>query len=192
MSGRGDDKNLGPDLFEDPIEHPEAPREGLRQSILDTLVPETRFRGFERRVAEFIDLDEAATRELLQEAADGASGEWREPLPGVRLLDFDGGERVREAHCGLVSMEPSAAFPRHDHSGHEWAFVLQGEGVEEGTGRVWKPGDLVHSEAGSTHEFRSVGREPFVFVVVLEAPIKVHKGSYIKTQARRLSRRARS
>lgn len=192
MTGRGDDKGFGPDLLQEPIAQPERPSEGLRQSILDTLSPETRFRGFEGRVAEFVDLDIAATREILREAAEGRSREWREPLPGVRLFDFDGGERVREAHCGLVEMGPDAAFPRHDHSGDEWAFVLQGEGLEKGTGRVWKPGDLVHGEAGSSHEFRSVGREPFVFVVVLEAPIKVHKGSYIRNQARRLTRRTRS
>ncbi len=192
MSEPRDSDRLGPDLLDEPLESAEHPSEGLRRSILETVRPETRFRGFADRIASFLDLDASAAREILREAAEATSADWREAMHGVRLFDFVGGERVREAHCGLVRVAPDVAFPRHDHTGDEWTFVLQGEAVEEGTGRVFRPGDLLHSEQGTSHAFHSVGREPFVFVVVLEGPVKVHKGNYLMNEARRILRRARS
>ena len=146
-----------------------APSPRLRETILASLGPATRFEGLRERLSTFLDLSAKSTRELVAEIAHVArrDGPWEDDqVPGLRLLHFDGGVRVAEAHCGLVHIEPGTLYPPHRHRGDEWAFILQGC-AEEDSGAVWRPGDLVHQPAGSTHAFRVVGNEPFVFAVVL-------------------------
>lgn len=155
-------------LASDPL----PPSQELRARLLRALDPATRFEGFAERLAGFLDLGAARTRELLASIAGAASAPWEDDVvPGVRLLHFAGGARVASANCGLVRCEPGALYPRHLHQGDEWAFVLQGEGLED-TGRHWQPGDLIRNPAGSAHSLRSVGEEPFVFAIVLHAGIR--------------------
>ena len=153
-------------------EHPLRPSPELRARLLRALDPATRFEGFAERLAGFLDLGAARARELLASLADAGSAPWEDDVvAGVRLLHFAGGARVANADCGLVRCEPGVLYPRHLHQGDEWAFVLQGEGLED-TGRHWEPGDLIRNPAGSAHSFRSVGEEPFVFAIVLHAGIR--------------------
>jgi quercetin dioxygenase-like cupin family protein len=151
---------------------PLAASRELRERLLRSLDPVTRFEGFAERLAAFLDLGLARTRELLASLAAAGSAPWEDDLvAGVRLLHFAGGPRVAGADCGLVRCEPGVLYPRHLHRGDEWAFVLQGEGLED-SGRRWQPGDLIRNPAGSAHSFRSVGEEPFVFAIVLREGIR--------------------
>ena len=43
---------------------------------------------------------------------------------------------------------------------------------QEETGRVWEPGDVIRNAAGSTHSFRAISDEPFVFVVAVHEGIR--------------------
>ncbi len=153
-------------------EEPLRPGDALGARILASLDPRTRFEGFAERVAALLDLGLERTREILAHVADVARAPWEDDrVAGVRLLHFPGGPRVATADCGLVQVAPGVVYPRHLHRGDEWAFVLQGRGQED-TGRVWEPGDVIRNPAGSSHAFRAISDEPFVFVVVVHEGIR--------------------
>lgn len=87
---------------------------------------------------------------------------WRKTaLPGLRLFDVQGGERVRGADVHLVRFSPGMRFPRHRHPGDEALFVLEGS-YRDSSGRVVGPGDLQEMAAGSEHGFVVSRREPCV------------------------------
>jgi quercetin dioxygenase-like cupin family protein len=146
------------------------PSLGLRRRVLASVDPSTRFEGLVERVAGFLDLAPSAAREILR-AADAATGWEATPIAGVRLYHFRGGPRVASFDCGLVAVDPGAAVPRHRHLGAEWSFVLAGSAQEEG-GERWEAGDIVMRPPASTHGFRALGAEPFLFAVVLMGGIE--------------------
>lgn len=157
-------------------EEPQRPSPGLRARILASLDPGTRLEAFAERVASFLDLGLGRTRELLASVAEAARAPWEDDrVAGVRLLHFPGGPRLAAADCGLVHVAPGVVYPRHLHRGDEWAFVLRGRGQED-TGRVWEPGDVIRNPAGSTHSFRAISDEPFVFVVAAHEGIRFTNG----------------
>lgn len=169
MSSRKTYPELERDLLDltDSGEEGVAPGPALRERLLATLDEGSRFAGFVRRVASFLDLDPDRTRSLLGRVAEVAGPAWEDGrLQGVRLHHFDGGPRLAGAHCGLVYVVPGISYPAHLHRGDEWAFVLQGTARED-SGRLWAPGDVVRSPEGSRHSFTALGPEPFVFVVVV-------------------------
>ncbi|HEU4429392.1 MAG TPA: cupin domain-containing protein [Myxococcota bacterium] len=182
MSAR-EAKLLQPDLMEaDAGAEPVAPSDELRANVLRSALGHGELASFGRRFAELFDLAEPRALELLGLVQRVGEAPWeRIALPGdgerVQLLHFAGGPRVASADCGLVSLAPGVRFPLHEHAGDEWSFVLSGAAEEEGTGASWLPGDLVHRPAGSRHAFRVTSREPLVFAVVLEAPIRMVGGA---------------
>jgi quercetin dioxygenase-like cupin family protein len=163
------------ELATDPV----SPRPALRASLLRSIGRESALGGFAERVATFFDLPAARGLELARLAARADEAPWVDgqasgllPFAGVRLLHFEGGPRVAEADCGLVSVAPGVRFAEHSHAGEEWSLVLAGSAEEEGTGVVWRAGDVVHRAAGSAHAFTITSREPFVFAVVLDDRIR--------------------
>lgn len=167
------------DLFPDLVDlaaaegEPPVPSPGLRERVLASLVPGTRFAGFEERLAQLFDLPLARVRELGSAIERVADAPWDDDVvPGVRLLHFAGGERCARAHCGIVHVAPGAVYPRHRHARSEWSFVLSGCAEDLDTGRRLAPGDLAEQPAGSAHAFRALGDEPYVFAVLLWGPIE--------------------
>jgi len=150
----------------DALIEPVAPSAGLRERVLRSADPRSRFEGFAVRVAELFDFSVERAREILAAIGDPGAA-WVDPgIPGVRLFHFEGGPRVAGADCGLVALEPGVEFVPHVHRGGEWSLNLQGSAVED-SGQTFEPGDLVHRGDGSRHTFRSIGDEPYVFAVVL-------------------------
>jgi anti-sigma factor ChrR (cupin superfamily) len=150
---------------------PRQPGEGLRNRLLASLDPDTRFEGFVERLAVFLDLGADRVRRLLATVPEAPGGSWQASgLPGIHLLPFAGGPRIATAECLLIQLEPGRIFPSHRHRGDEWGFVLQGSAEEDG-GRRFEPGDIVHKAPGSAHSFQALGTEPFVFAVVLHLGI---------------------
>jgi putative transcriptional regulator len=168
---------LYPDLVEgDPADDAPMPTPRLRERVLASTNRGTRFEGFVARLAAFLDLGPEAARELLARVEHADEPPWvggTAAPGGARILHFSGGPRLGAAHCGLVHLVPHTRFPHHRHLGDEWSFVLSGSAEDEGTGRVWAPGDLVHKPPGSSHALRVVGDLPFVFAVVLGAGIQI-------------------
>ncbi len=119
-----------------------------------------RYAPFFERLADLWDLPVDRVEAVLERAK--APNEWRKAaLPGLRLLDVEGGERVRDADVHLVRFSPGMRFPRHRHPGDEALFVLEGS-YRDTSGRVVRPGDLHEMDAGSEHGF-VVGRgEPCI------------------------------
>jgi len=155
-------------LAAEPIE----PSGQLRDRLLASVTPETRWDGFVSRLSQIFDLAGDRMREILRSPREA----WdRESFPGIAdLLHFDPGPRVAFASdAGLVRLDPGHTFPLHEHTGDEWQLILQGRAEELDSGDIWVPGDLVHRPAGSKHRFRALGDEPFVFAVILHAPIEL-------------------
>ncbi len=150
-----------PALATQPVE----PAGNLDARIQESVAHPDRFHGFLDRLTVFLDLPEPRVRELL-DGIERAAGEWApSELPGVRMRRFEGGPRLSGSECALLWIGPGGSFPRHEHLGHEWGFVLQGE-AEEDSGKVYKPGDIVHKPPGSTHLFTARSDAPFVSFVV--------------------------
>lgn len=114
-----------------------------------------RYAPFFERLSDIWDLPVGDVEAVLERAKSPEA--WRKAaLPGLRLLDVEGGERVRDADVHLVRFSPGMRFPRHRHPGDEALFVLEGS-YRDTSGRVVRPGDLHEMAAGSEHGF-VVGR----------------------------------
>jgi quercetin dioxygenase-like cupin family protein len=145
-----------------------TPSAALREAVLASASQATPLAGFGPRLSAFLDVGRERAAELLRALTRAGEAPWVDGgPPGVRLLHFDGGPRHAGADCGLVQLAAGVRFPRHRHGGEEVAFVLSGEAEEEGTGAVWRPGDVVLRGARSAHAFRALGDRPFAFAVVL-------------------------
>jgi len=156
-----------------PSFEPLRPSDALRQRVLASVEPASRFEGFVARFARLFDLPEARAREVLAAAHTVPSQGWVDtPLAGVRLYHFAGGPRVATADCGLVHLEAGTSFPAHRHIGREWNLVLAGA-IDDSGGESWLPGDLVIKEADSVHHYRAQEGEPLLIAVVLEGGIEL-------------------
>jgi anti-sigma factor ChrR (cupin superfamily) len=119
-----------------------------------------RYAPFYRRLGAVWDLPLEAVVAVLERARSPEA--WRKTsLPGLRLLDVQGGERVQGADVHLVRFSPGMRFPKHRHPGDEALFVLEGS-YRDSSGRVVNPGDLHEMPAGSEHGFVVARREPCV------------------------------
>ncbi len=146
---------------------PIHPTEQLRQKVLASLEPETRFESYVDRLAQFFDMGIDRVRDLLTTIDKVCDPPWEESgIPGTRFLHFNGGQRVASAHCGLVHIEPGDGNPKHQHFGDEWAFILQGR-LQEDSGQVWTSGDIVYKTPGSSHTVHAIGDEPCIYAAVL-------------------------
>jgi quercetin dioxygenase-like cupin family protein len=148
---------------------PVAPRSEARARLLEATQPEARFAGVIGRVQQLLDFSEEQARALLDKIADRAEdlvGWVAGDIEGAHYYHFQPGPRVAAVDCGLVWLEPGVEFPTHRHLGSELNVTLSGRAVE-GSGAVFEPGDVVVRAPNSVHDFRAIGEEPFVFVVVL-------------------------
>ncbi|MCB1877406.1 MAG: cupin domain-containing protein [Chromatiales bacterium] len=145
---------------------PMEPDTQLKARLLRSVEPEGQPLGQEQRLSALFDLGVSRIRELLAAIAELPGGSWRASgIPGVLLLHFPGGPRLATADCGLVHIEAGAVFPRHRHRDIEMALLLQGE-LEDGQGRVYRPGDPSLQQPGSEHQLRVLGDQAAVLAVV--------------------------
>jgi anti-sigma factor ChrR (cupin superfamily) len=115
-----------------------------------------RYAPFFERIATLWDLPVSEVEALLASAQDPTR--WRAPgLPGLRVIDIEGGPNVRGARVTLVRFARGMRFPAHFHPGPEALLVLEGRYLDQ-SGRLVGPGDLHQMSPGSEHWFR-VGRE---------------------------------
>lgn len=125
------------------------------------------FSGFVERFAKLFDLSKTRTDELLAKIHDMADPAWQSiPFPGVTILKFDGGPAVSAATCGIVAVTAGTLFPAHRHSADEAMLVLQGEAIDD-QGNVLSVGDQCLFKVGSSHSFRVISDQSFIFGVVL-------------------------
>jgi len=110
-----------------------------------------RYAPFYERLGAVWDLSVADVVSVLERARQPDA--WHKTaLPGLRLLDVQGGPRVTGADVHLVRFSPGMRFPSHRHPGDEALFVLEGS-YRDSSGRRVGPGDLHEMSAGSEHGF---------------------------------------
>jgi anti-sigma factor ChrR (cupin superfamily) len=158
---------------------PLPPKPILRQRVLASVEPTTLFEGFLDRFAELFDIRLEKARTLLEAAGAVGDQPWVESgLPGIRFLHFDGGQRVADAHCGLVHIDAGQRIPTHQHYGDEWSFILQGRLQEEPSGKIWACGELVYRPPGSAHAIHAVGTDPCLYAAVLFGEFRLSEKDY--------------
>ncbi len=159
-------------------ETPLLPSDSLRDLVLQSINKKTRFDGFIERFADLFDLDNLTSQSLLKKIDHTANRAWESTLlPGVKIMKFPGGPRVSAATCGIVQVKPGKFFPAHQHQGNELILVLQGRALDDNAS-VLAAGDRFNFDTGSSHSFRIIGDETFVFAVVLH---KENKWLWIKS-----------
>ena len=142
------------------------PSDAMRRRLFERAGGVDRFLPFLARACEVFDLPERETEDHLHSI--DREDDWDELVPGVRFRDFDGGEKLGDAHAGLVRVDPGAAFPHHTHIGQESILILQGT-IEDEDGTRWRAGDIIVSEDGTAHEMRAVGDKEVIYAAVVTA-----------------------
>jgi len=149
-----------------------VPPASLRMRLESSLDRTHRFDDLEDIVAELADVPVERARTLLL-GIDAPSTLWDPgPAPGIDLLSFDGGPRVRDAITGFVRHAPGTSFPEHDHVGDEKVLVLQGA-FEDSDGVVYRSGEVATRGPCSPHSYRAVGPLPLVTMAVVQGGVIV-------------------
>lgn len=118
-------------------------------------------------VAALLDIDQATAERAVARLEDPAG--WAPgPAPGVLARFARGGPSRSGATSLFVRQEPRSVFPRHLHRGREIMLVLSGVARERG-GSALGPGARLEKAEGTIHELLTVGREPCICLVVVDA-----------------------
>jgi len=139
---------------------PVAPAPEVKQRLMAS-VGGGRFEGFAARLAKLYDVTVDRARELLGLIERSAS--WRPQIPGISLIDFDGGPAAAAADCGFFRMSPGAMFPPHKHLGEEVTIILAGQIRDPVNDRTIGPGDEYVQLEGSRHYLQCVGPEDCIY-----------------------------
>ncbi len=126
---------------------------------------------FVDRVARVWDLSVAAVQAEFRRALSPDAWE-PGPMPAVTLVHLLGGPATAGADVGIVRFAPGTAFPRHGHSASETYVVLQGR-IDDSSGRVELPGDVVTYDADLVHSFVTDPDQPTIIALVLRGELKI-------------------
>lgn len=148
------------------------PSPDVKKRLLRAITTEERYSPFAVALSKYWDLSVEKVRDILKWVDDGTK-EWIDgPLPGIRLLDFDGGPRVATADVGIVRLPAGLHFPWHRHVGYEVNFVLEGT-LKDYDGTLYGPGDCIEKPANTEHEFWVVSDGGALLAVVIEAGFEI-------------------
>lgn len=92
-------------------------------------------------------------------AASAADGAWRPydrygaPVPGMSWIPLSE-DKDQDRASYLLRFDPGAESRRHEHTGIEEFYVLEGELVDD-DGAVFGPGVFVRFDPGSVHSSKS-------------------------------------
>jgi len=161
-----DDPGLGAPLERLPeLLEPLAVAPGALERLMHAVAaPPLRYAPFFERLSALWDLPESQVRAVLERSRE-PNGWKRAPLPGLELIDIDGGPRVAGTKAYLARFAAGMTFPTHRHHGHEDVLILEGS-YTDSSGGVYRSGD-VHAMAGDTeHSFTIAPDEPCVAAAV--------------------------
>jgi len=151
----------------DPVEPPS----GLRDRILASATPLSRFDRFAETVASLIDRSVESARAYL--AQIDSPDAWEPgPLPNLRLFHLDGGPKTAGCIVGFVALQAGTFFPEHTHIGDESVFVLQGAIVDT-DGTTYRRGDLVTMSADTTHHVRAADAYDAIYLAVVREGVQI-------------------
>lgn len=150
---------------------PAATPPALRARLLAATATENRFASFASQLASLIDYGEEAAEALLRKIDDAAS--WVVgPSPGSHLVHFDPGPKLAGALAGFVKIEAGAPFPEHEHVGYEQVLIFQGA-YRDSDGTVYRRGDLIENDDGTSHSFVALPGPDLIYLVVLGKGVKI-------------------
>jgi putative transcriptional regulator len=137
----------------------------VREQLFARVRNQSRWAPFVERVAELFDLTVEKAEALLETLAD--AGNWVPgPGGGTELYFVPKGPRLAGAEAGFLRLDANVQFPKHRHLGQETAIIMDGSLREDGSDRVWQPGDVQINEAGTEHSF-TAGENGCLFAVVV-------------------------
>jgi putative transcriptional regulator len=139
---------------------PVAPPPDVLQRILAS-AGGGRFEQFSARLARLFDVTVDRAREFLGLIERPAS--WRPQIPGISLIDFDGGPSMAGADCGFFRLSPGAMFPPHTHLGDEVTIILAGQVRDMVNNRVIGVGEEYVQLEGTSHYLLCVGDEDCIY-----------------------------
>lgn len=93
--------------------------------------------------------------------------DWQEFREGVSIFPIYA-SGVSQASSALLKYLPGASVPRHEHTGYEHIFVL--EGSQEDERGIYTKGDFVVNKPGTDHWVRSV--DGCVVLAIWEKPVQ--------------------
>lgn len=149
-----------------------APPPDLRARLLAGAIVEGRFDRFVDAAAELLDVGAGRMRVLLDSIGDPSSW-YGSKIPGVELIDLEGGPKVQNAITGFVRMSAGAEFPEHSHLGVEHVLVLQGSFLDGASGEIHRVGDVIELPEGAPHGFRVRPGPDLVYMVVAQTGIRI-------------------
>ena len=133
---------------------------GLGRLMADVEQLPLRYAPFFERLSALWDIPETNVIALLERARDPLA--WRKtPLPGLRVIDVEGGPLTAGAESKLARFKPGLRFPRHRHPGREAILVLEGS-YTDSSGRRVVAGELHEMAPGSEHSFEVSRDEPCI------------------------------
>jgi hypothetical protein len=141
----------------------EAPE--LRARVLASVATTTRFRPeLIYGVARLLGVDEAYASAVLASIDDpvGWHGSF---VPGVQVKEVGGGAASENALTWLVRVATGGKYLEHRHVGQERGLVLQGR-LQDNAGRLYRVGDFLEMDAGSSHELHVKSRESAITLIV--------------------------
>ena len=142
---------------------PLVPAPDVKLRLMDA-VKQDRFLPFADDLARFCDMAFEKMRDILRLVDKDEAWE-AGPMPGIRLIHFDPGPQCFAADTGLVEMPAGFAFPRHEHTGREVNYILQGGLIDE-DGTHYGPGEYCEKAKGNPHGFKVADEGVLVMVVM--------------------------
>jgi putative transcriptional regulator len=152
---------------------PVAPPPDVLQRLLAS-VGGGRFEQFSARLARLFDVTLERARELIGLIERPAS--WRPQIPGISLVDFEGGASAANADCGFFRLSPGAMFPPHTHLGEEVTILLAGQVRDMANNRLIEAGEEYVQTQGSKHYLLCVGDEDCIYAARAEGGIDLGGG----------------
>lgn len=144
---------------------PITPSPKVRELLFARVRNTSRWVPFIDRVAQLFDLAAEKAEALLETLEDPKN--WVPgPGGGNELYFVPKGPRLVGADAGFLRLGANVQFPKHKHLGQETSIIMAGGLREDGSDRVWQPGDVQVNEAGSEHSF-TAGADGCLFAVVV-------------------------
>jgi quercetin dioxygenase-like cupin family protein len=148
-----------------------SPPADLRSRILQDVSKIAPYSLYHREMAGILNGTETGLRKELASMPHPAT--WTVgPVPRCRIFPCVAEGAAREAIRTLVLMESGSHFPTHEHLGDETVFIVQGS-MQDEAGQIYRPGELLHMEAGTSHAFDVPDGLDLVYLAVVDQGIQI-------------------
>ena len=153
---------------------PVKPKKPLKESIFAHIekAGSDKFVGLTDRLARFFQLPLMRIKEILDTTTDVTLPLWdKAMIEGAYLHHFDAGGDIKDAHCGLIYLNPGVTITEHEHCGQEQMFILQGE-VTTSDDKTYQVGEIAVCKKGTSHSLRAGNDSVCIFAVIAQGGVE--------------------